>query len=458
MTIGYETLMAVAPRRDDRVRLFNCHPDRFPDREFSIGEMLSDLPWDDWLSLVNSDKVHKMISVYGVEWTNYIQAAVLRIQKKFSNRKLSGMDLVVWGNIPMAAGLSSSSSLVVGTAEAVVAANRLDTFPSQLVTLCGEGEWFVGTRGGSADHAAVKFGQKNRVVKVGFFEFSVEDTVPFPPDYRMAVCDSGIKACKSANAKDQFNHRITCYRIGLKLIRSQFPQYRHLVSHLRDVNVRNLGIPLSWIYRILLHLPEAATREELQEMLPGEDLEVFFRMHQKPEDGLYPIRGVVLFGLAECERSRVYAEFLKQGKINDIGELMRISHDGDRVARSAPDGTMVPYQAPTSNAYLLSLMEDLESGDIERVARAQLRAQPGSYHCSLPEIDRMVDLAMQVQGVAGAQLAGAGLGGCMMVLARRDAVEELVAKLEDGYYRPSGLPSSVLLCEPVAGSSVLMKN
>ena len=54
--------------------------------------------------------------------------------------------------------------------------------------------------------------------------------------------------------------------------------------------------------------------------------------------------------------------------------------------------------------------EDLESGEPERVERAQLHWQPGSYRCSVPEIDHMVDLALRVEGVVGAQLAGAGLG------------------------------------------------
>ena len=223
MTIGYETLLAVRPREDDLVRLYNVDRDRFPDREFSISEMVTGLPWDDWLSLVNSDKVREMVRDTGGDWSQYVKAAVLRLQKKFAHRRLRGMDIVVSGNIPPAAGLSSSSSLVVGAAEATIAVNRLDTFPAQFVDLCGEGEWFVGTRGGSADHAAVKLGQKGSVIKVTFFDFAVEDMVPFPDDHVMAVFDSGIKAQKSGDAKDQFNHRIACYRIGFRLIRKFLP-------------------------------------------------------------------------------------------------------------------------------------------------------------------------------------------------------------------------------------------
>ena len=171
----------------------------------------------------------------------------MRLQKKFSTVQLRGADIIVHGNIPIAAGLSSSSALVVATAETMVAVNRLDVFPAQLVDLCGEGEWFVGTRGGSADHAAIKLGQKGKVVKVTFFGFAVQEAVLFPDDYVLVVCDSGIKAQKTANARDQFNHRVACYRIGLRLIHKLFPQYAPLVHHLRDVNVRTLGVPLSWI-------------------------------------------------------------------------------------------------------------------------------------------------------------------------------------------------------------------
>ncbi len=465
MTVGYETLVAAHPRNDDRVCLYNLDRGRFPDRMFSIGDLVADLPWDNWLSLINSEKVSSMVLEAGGDWSQYAKAAVLRLQKKFSTVQLRGVDMIVQGNIPIAAGLSSSSALVVATAETMIAVNRLDVFPAQLVDLCGEGEWFVGTRGGSADHAAIKLGQKGKVVKVTFFGFAVQEIVPFPDDYVLAVCDSGIKAQKTANARDQFNHRVACYRMGLRLIRKLFPQYAPLVHHLRDVNVRTLGVPLSWIYKILLRLPEQATRDQLRAMLPdaevdsrrGEQvLDALFATHRPPEDGLYPIRGVVLYGLAECERSRLLADALKANRIAEIGRLMNVSHDGDRVMRSTAEGRQEPWWAPTSNGYLLDLIDDLESGIPERVVGAQLEWQPGSYHCSVPEIDFMVDIALGRQGVVGAQLAGAGLGGCMMVLAHRDAIPELLANLKRQYYDPFEKPPTILMCKPIAGSGVLL--
>jgi galactokinase len=343
----------------------------------------------------------------------------------------------------------------VATAEALVAVNRLSTFPSQFVDLCGQGEWFVGTRGGSADHAAIKYGQRGKVVKVSFFEFAVEDIVPFPQDHALLVCDSGVKAQKTTNARDQFNHRVACYRIGTLLIKKFFPQYAPLIQHLRDLSTRTLRLPLSWIYKILLHLPEKITREELRELLPADRLQPLFESHKEPADGIYPIRGVVLYGLAECERSRRFAGAMKEADLGEIGRLMNVSHDGDRVVRLSPDGEMLPYASPTGNSYLLGLIDDLESGDLERVMRAQLQWQPGAYHCSIPEIDRMVDISLGVNGVLGAQLAGAGLGGCMMLLIHEEAVSAVSTALEERYYRPEGKPVSILHCRPISGSSVL---
>ncbi len=455
MTIGYETIVVIRPRQDDRICLYNLERERFPDRRFSIGELISELPWDDWISLINSEKVSHLVLNAGGDWSQYIKAAALRLQKKFSDRRLCGADLVVSGNIPIAAGLSSSSALVVAAAEALVTVNSLNTFPAQFVDLCGQGEWFVGTRGGSADHAAIKYGQRGKVVKVTFFEFSVEDILPFPQGHALLVCDSGIQARKTTNAKDQFNHRVACFRIGTLLIKKYFPQYAALIQHLRDVNSRTLNIPLSWIYKILLHLPERITRGELGKLIPPEELQPLFDSHEEPADGIYPIRGVVLYGLAECERARRFADALREANLEEIGRLMNVSHDGDRIVRLRPGGDVVPHASPTGNSHLLGLIDDLESGDLERVMRAQLQWQPGDYHCSISEIDRMVDISLGVDGVLGAQLAGAGLGGCMMLLVHEKAIPAVCSALGERYYRPEGKPVSILHCRPISGSSVL---
>ena len=454
MTIGYETLIVARRRQDDLVTLTNLN-EYFPSAEFSIGALVRDLPWDDWQTLVSSPQLAERLK-RGVSWSDYIKAAFLRFQKHFYDRKLCGMDMIVSGNVPMAAGLSSSSTLVVGTAEAIVSANRLDMEPDKLVTLCGEGEWFVGTRGGAADHAAVKLGACNKVVKVSFFDFAVEKMVDFPEDYALIVADSGIKARKSSNAKDQFNHRVSCYRIGLMLLKKLFPQYADRLHHLRDFTCENLGIPLDWLYMLLTHLPEQSTRQELEAMLPEEDLSYLWENHAEPVDKLYPIRGIVIYGLAECARAGRCVNCLENKQLDELGLMMKISHNGDRVVKFSADAReSTGYSSDTSNAALQKLIDDLRSGDAQRIEHAQLWRQPGSYRCSLPDIDLMVDLACGVPGVAGAQLAGAGLGGCMMVLVKADAVEKLTEVLAEKYYDLRGSEPQLLHCRPIAGAGAI---
>ncbi|MBM4458075.1 MAG: galactokinase [Chloroflexi bacterium] len=457
IAIDREVLLAAALRDDDTMNLSNVRPDQFPPRSFSIGALLAQLTWDDWLSLVNSEPVRQMVAQAGGDWAQYIRAAVLRLQKHYPQVKLRGLDVVVHGTVPVAAGLSSSSALVVATAEAVTALNGLDVRPRQLVDLCGEGEWFVGTRGGAADHAAMKFGRRDAVINVGFFPFGVGQAVPFPAGHRMVFCNSHIKAQKAAGGRQIFNQRIACYRIGVQLIKRLYPQYAPLITHLRDVNIRNLPIRLVDLYRMLLKLPERATAAELAESLPPDILQPLIGSRPNP-DARYPVRGVVLFGLAECERSRLAPQLLAAGDLAGFGRFMRISHDGDRVAAHDADWRSYPAVGPSSNAYLLDLMADLESGEPERVLAAQLHQQPGAYACSTPELDLIVDVALRTEGVIGAQLAGAGLGGGAMALVRDDCVGELEKQLIRRYYEPAGLEPAVLSCVPIAGSGVLTVN
>src|SRR5262249_44967570 len=148
-------ILVVAPRADDLIEIRNVQPEIFPDTTISLSQLVSQLNWDDWLSCVNSQELQRRLRQAAGNWSLYIEAAMLRLQMEFRQQMLSGMDLVVNSNIPVAAGMSSSSALVVATGEAAAALNNLDLVPRQFVNFCGEGEWFVGTRGGSADHAAM---------------------------------------------------------------------------------------------------------------------------------------------------------------------------------------------------------------------------------------------------------------------------------------------------------------
>ena len=458
LAINREVIMAVQRRDDDRVVLQNVDADQFQPGTFLIGEEFTIDAGGNWLQWINSDEIKGRVEQTQGNWSNYVKAALFRLQEVYKTTRLYGMNMMVCGNIPIAAGLSSSSAIVVATAEAAVRINELDVTPQQFVDMCGEGEWYVGTRGGSGDHAAMKFGAKGSIAHVRFLPFSVEGFVQFPEGYKVVVCQSQEHAHKAAGARNIFNSKVATYRLGFLLIQEGFPRFADRLDHLRDVNADHLGVGLADIYEILRALPERATREQIRQRLQGkheDKLAEYFATHDEPPGG-YELRKVCLFGLGECARTAICPSFLARGDIDGFGQLMRVSHDGDRVARLVA-GAMEPYDNEFTDAKIDQLLADLASQDPARVARGQMHMQPGGYGCSTSDIDHMVDLACGVDGVAGAQLAGAGLGGCIMVLVREGRVDALVSKLAAEYYRHAaeGGRDRVEVCAPIAGSGAI---
>lgn len=456
LAIDRETIAVVGLRDDDNVVAVNTQPAKFKPIEFNVPELIGRFAWSDWLNFVNSDWVRDMVYVSAGDWGNYIKAAMLRLQHRYQDVRIRGINMALTGNIPIAAGLSSSSTLVVATLQAAIALNGFDLTSQQFIDLCGEGEWFVGSRGGAGDHAAIKLGQRGKIAQVGYFPFRVERIIDAPADYQLVLANSHIQAAKSAAARDQFNSRIASYNLGLALLKLRCPEIAGMVEHLRDLDTGKLGCATSDIYRWLAKIPTTMTRKDFREVLTQEHrslIESNFATHADP--GVYHPRGVLLYGVAECLRSRMCVDLLEAGRIETFGQLMKISHDGDRVARRSSQGEYETVEELCSDEYLNRLIADLASESPDRVLQGQLFRQPGAYACSTPEIDEMVDIASAVPGVAGAQLAGAGLGGCIMILARTEAVPQVRKALAAGYYRPRGLEPAAIPCTTVEGAGLV---
>ncbi len=96
------------------------------------------------------------------------------------------------------------------------------------------------------------------------------ELIPFPADYRVIICNTGVLAQKAAGARDIFNQRVAAYQIGLMLIKERFPHFAHRLSRFRDLNAANLGVDEATIYELLLSLPQTITRQELAVALPDQ--------------------------------------------------------------------------------------------------------------------------------------------------------------------------------------------
>ncbi|MGA2864110.1 MAG: galactokinase family protein [Verrucomicrobiota bacterium] len=446
MAVNREIILVAAPRADDVVSLANTDGSQFSEEVFRISDLIANLNWDDWQGVIDGPRLERLLEAARGDWANYVKAAILRLQDQFRDRRLRGLDMLVSGDIPMGAGLSSSSALVVATAEAVRAFNRLPVSAQQLVSLCGEGEWFVGTRGGAADHAAIKLSRRGCVRRVGFFPFQVQASARFFPDHDLVVCNSGLYAGKSAEARNVFNAKVTAYHLGRVWFKRLRPDLAPRIEHLRDLNRERLGLTHAAFAQLLGQLPARLGRREVQaafgQMAPAERerLERMFQTHEAPAGG-YPVRGVVVFGLSEMARARRCLDLLRRNEAGELGRLMALSHDGDRVSRETARQARRPRPKGLAGAQLA-----------EWAARpgptADIAELSGDYGCSLPALDRIVDLARRQPGVEGAQLAGAGLGGCIMVLVRKSHAGDLLKALAE-----AGIQAEVF--RPIAGACTL---
>ncbi len=424
---GCDTVMVAAPREDDTVRLADVEPG-YPDVSFRIGETLALGASSSWLDYLASAPVRDALAASRGHWSNYVKASVLRFQMA-SDLPLCGMDMVCGGEVPVAAGLSSSSSIVVAVSEALVALNALNIPVKTFVDLCGEGEWFVGSRGGAGDHAAIKCGKPGRITHLDFKPFSVGESAPFSPDYAIVVANSMEQAKKSEGARDRFNAQVAAYEFAFLLIRRAFPEQPLQVF--RDLSAVR---PFAQIYRMLRRLPESVTRAELRKLLPesGRRLDELFATHADP--GSYRLREVALFGISECARSAIFMDVLMSGDYRRLGEMMKISHNGDRV---------------TTGPVTDELLDSLAVGDVD------VAMESGAYACSTPRIDSLCDLLDSTPGVLGSQLVGAGLGGCVVALVEKAQASKVLEVLDRSYYDANGLPRSAAVYTPSCGSSVI---
>ena len=213
------------------------------------------------------------------------------------------------------------------------------------------------------------------------------------------------------------------------ILKRRFPDAG--LQELRDVSKIS---PASDVYSMLLAMPETATRDEVLALIPDNEKQVrrIFNNHADP--GSYDLRGVALFGISECVRSRKCLEALQNGDYIRLGELMKISHDGDRLP-----GVKI------TDELLKKLAEE----------NAPLELQSGAYGCSTNQIDGLCDLLNATEGVMGSEIIGAGLGGCVLALVRKESVDHVISVLNQEYYDKHNYPHSAVAYTPSSGSAII---
>jgi galactokinase len=157
-------------------------------------------------------------------WVNYAAVTVRRLANNFPGIAL-GTDIAIASDLPRAAGVSSSSALVVGLATALIRRSGVDqradwrsaiTSPEDLAWYLGcvenglsykalAGTSGVGTHGGSQDHTAILACKADRVSHFGFMPVRRVSDTPMPPDWTFVILSSGVHADKAGSVRDRYN-------------------------------------------------------------------------------------------------------------------------------------------------------------------------------------------------------------------------------------------------------------
>lgn len=138
------------------------------------------------------------------DWENYLRAAARAVASRWGLG--AGVDAEIASNLPPAAGLSSSSALIVAFALCLLAANGIEAGFEDLMAILPEGEHFVGTRGGGMDHAAILASRAGCASLIEFAPLGVRH-IAVPGDWAFLVAHSLETAEKSGSARAAYNAR-----------------------------------------------------------------------------------------------------------------------------------------------------------------------------------------------------------------------------------------------------------
>jgi galactokinase len=157
-------------------------------------------------------------------WANYPATVARRFARNFPGAH-RGADMAFSSDLPIAAGMSSSSALMIAVFLVLADLNRLeshDRYRENIRTredLAGylatiengqdfkslAGDAGVGTFGGSEDHTAILCAEPGRLTQYAFCPARLERTVELPGGCVFAVASSGVAAQKTGSVRAAYN-------------------------------------------------------------------------------------------------------------------------------------------------------------------------------------------------------------------------------------------------------------
>jgi galactokinase len=157
---------------------------------------------------------------------------------------------------------------------------------------------------------------------------------------------------------------------------------------------------------------------------------------------------------AECEEgARFFAERLPGAKaLRDVSLA-----DFEKYGGKLPEIMRKRSRHVISeNLRVQQAVDAFEKGDLELVGRLMADSHASlrdDFEVSCSELDVMVDLARDVEGVYGARITGGGFGGCTINLVREEDVAEFQRRVAAGYKEKTGYAAEIYVSAAADGAS-----
>jgi galactokinase len=224
--IGLSTRAAISPRKDHKLII---RSDEFPDQlEFDL------------------DNLPK----HGTgHWSDYVVGVAVMLQQ--IAHPPQGANLLVRGEVPMGAGLSSSAAIEVASALALLSLDGAVYPLPQVAKLCQRVEnVFIGARVGIMDQFVSCLGKAGHALMIDCRSLDF-NLIPIPANVRLVICNTMVK---HKHAGGEYNRRREECEEGVKILTQWYPAIRAL----RDVSAQQLeehsqDMP-DTIYRRCLHV------------------------------------------------------------------------------------------------------------------------------------------------------------------------------------------------------------
>jgi galactokinase len=206
-------------------------------------------------------------------WANYPLGVAWALEQ--AGKRLSGTNVLIAGEVPLGAGLSSSAAIEVAVGFALLNQGGHEVNRSELAKLCQRAEnEFVGARVGIMDQFVSCHGRAGHALLLDCRSVEFE-LVKLPPEVQLVICNTMVK---HEIGSGEYNTRRAECEEGVRKLRSVLPGIREL----RDVTLAQLeehrGVLEPKVYSRCRHVitenervlkaVEAFKKGELQALVP----------------------------------------------------------------------------------------------------------------------------------------------------------------------------------------------